>query len=126
VQVHRLHRKLLAAHCLGDAEMIANSSAPQVLSANRGELREFSRAAVRERFSALFKTVNYTAYRDIEMPVIDISASSDLGWIGVNVRASGSVVKTGAPFSDQWAWVMMVKKIDNVWMHAGNASSNLE
>ena len=126
VQVHRLHRKLLAAHCLGDAELIANLSAPRILSANRGDLQEFSRDAMRERFSALFETLNYTSYQDIEIPVIDISTSSDLGWIGVNVRASGSVIETGDSFSEQWAWVMMVKKIDNVWMHAGNASSNAE
>jgi hypothetical protein len=126
VQVYRLHRKLLAAHCLGDADMIANLSAPQVLSASRGELRQFSRDAMRERFTALFQALNYTEYHDIVMPVIDLSAGSDLGWIGVNVRANGAEVKTGTTFSDQWAWVMMVKKIDNVWVHAGNASSSAE
>lgn len=126
VQVYRLHRKLLAAHCLGDADMIANLSAPQVLSANRGVLRQISRDEIRERFSGLFQTVRYTEYHDIVMPVIDLAASSDFGWIGVNVRANGADVKTGTTFSDQWAWVMMAKKIDNVWLHAGNASSSVE
>jgi hypothetical protein len=126
VQVYRLHRKLLVAHCLGDAEMIANLSAPTVLSANRGELREFSRDAVRERFTALFEVLDYTAYEDVELPVIEIATSSDLGWIAANVRASGSVIETGAPFSNLWAWVMMVRKVDNVWVHAGNASSHAD
>lgn len=126
VQVHRLHRKLLAAHCLGDAEMIANLSTPQILSANRGELGEFSREATRERFFSLFKSIKYTAYEDLEMPIIAISAGSDLGWIAVNVRATGSQIETGASFSDQWAWVMLVRKVDNDWLHAGNASSRAE
>lgn len=126
VQVYRLHRKLLAAHCLGDAEMIATLSAPQSLSANRGELRQISKDAMREQFTALFQTVKYTEYHDVVMPIIELSASSDLGWIGVNVRTNGSELKTGTSFTSQWAWVMMVKKIDNVWVHAGNASSRAE
>jgi hypothetical protein len=81
---------------------------------------------MRERFSALFQTVNYAEYHDIVMPVIELSGSSDLGWIGVNVRANGAELKTGTAFSDQWAWVMIVKKIGNVWVHAGNASSSAE
>lgn len=126
VQVYRLHRKLLAAHCLGDADMIAELSAPQVLTASRGELRQISNDAMRERFTSLFQTVNYAEYHDIEMPIIDLSTDSELGWIGVNVRANGSEIKTGASFTNQWAWIMLAKKIDDVWVHAGNASNRAE
>ena len=126
VQVYRLHRKLLAAHCLGNADMMANLSAPLVLTANRGELRQVPNDTIRDRFAAVFQTVDYTEYHDIVLPAIDLSADSDIGWIGVNVRANGSEIETGASFTDQWAWIMMVKKIDNVWLHAGNASNRVE
>ena len=69
---------------------------------------------------------NYEEYHDLVVPVIKVSAASDLGWIGVNVRAIGSDKSTGTSFDDQWAWVMMVEKIDNIWVHAGNASNHLE
>lgn len=123
VQVYRLHRKLLAAHCLGDADMMAKLSAPEVTAANRGELRQSSNQALRERFAALFERLDYTAYYDLAPPVIETSESSDLGWILANVRAVGSDRKTGALFDDQWAWAMLVRKIDGVWLHAGNASN---
>jgi hypothetical protein len=126
VQVYRLHRKLLAAHCLGDADLMAKLSAPQLLVAGGGELREVSNEAMRERFAGLFEAVNYTEYVDIAMPVIELANSADLGWIAVSVRAGGSANETGAAFSDQWAWVMMVRKIDNEWVHAGNASNLAE
>lgn len=126
VQVYRLHRKLLAAHCLGDADMISSLSTPKVLTANRGELEITSRDSIRTRFSALFKSLNYTEYRDTIPPTIELSPDSDFGWIGARVRASGSVLETGEKFSDQWAWIMMVKKFDNVWLHAGNASNRKE
>ena len=123
VQVHRLHRMLLAAHCLGDADMMANLSTPQVLTANRGEIQHVENDAMRVRFSALFRALDYTEYHDIVSPSIDLSADGSLGWIGAKVQAKGSEIESGNAFSQQWAWVMMVKKVDNVWLHAGNASN---
>lgn len=125
VQVYRLHRKLLVAHCMGDADMMANLSAPNIIVASRGELLETSPAVTRERFTSVFQRVDYTEYHDLAMPVIEVSSSGDLGWIGVNVRAIGEVIESGESFDDQWAWVMMVRKIDDVWLHAGNASNSL-
>ena len=40
VQALRLHRKLLAAHCLGDAEMMASLSNETIISADRGQRTE--------------------------------------------------------------------------------------
>jgi hypothetical protein len=82
--------------------------------------------SIRDQFSALFQALDYTEYRDILPPTIELSPNSDFGWVGAKVRASGSAVDTGTAFNAQWAWVMMVKKIDNVWLHAGNASNRKE
>lgn len=123
VRVYRLHRKLLAAHCLGDAELMASLSAPDIVIANRGDLNNTTSNAMQERFTALFERLDYTAYLDIESPVIEVAESADLGWIAVNVRALGTDRKTGAAFDDQWAWIMMVKKVGGEWLNAGNASN---
>lgn len=121
--VYRLHRTLLAAHCLGDAALIADLSTGHVVSANNGRLAETPRAAVRERFASLFERLDYTAYHDLADPVIRLADSSDLGWIGVNVRAVGSDRRTGAAFDDRWAWLMIVRKVEGRWLHAANAAS---
>jgi hypothetical protein len=126
VQVYRLHRKLLAAHCLGDADMMADLSTPEVLTASRGKLIQITNEAIRERFKALFQSLDYAAYHDLVLPKIDLSENAKLGWIGVSVLAEGSEIETGASFSQQWAWIMMVKKIDDVWLHAGNASNRTD
>lgn len=123
VQVYRLHRRLLAAHCLGDADLMSELSAPEIVTASRGELQLTTNHSMRDRFTDLFQRSDYVEYHDIATPVIETSVASDLGWIGVNVRAVGSDKVTGASFDDQWAWLMIVKKIDNVWVHAGNASN---
>ncbi len=126
VQVYRLHRKLLAAHCLGDAELMAELSAPTTVVASRGDIVEPTRESMRERFTSVFERVNYESYVDLKPPIIRIADSGDIGWITVNVRARGSVHGSDASFDDQWAWIMLVEKIDGVWRHAGNASNHRE
>jgi hypothetical protein len=123
VQVYRLHRKLLAAHCLADARMMADLSAPEVLTASRGELQYISNQSMLDRFTALFEVLNYSAYHDLVPPSIELSADASLGWIGAGVRAEGTERASGAAFENQWAWVMMVRKVDGRWLHAGNASN---
>jgi len=126
LQIYRLHRKLLAAHCLGDADLIAELSAPENLIASRGDLLWASDIETRDQFRSVFQRVDYTEYHDIAMPVVEISQAADIGWIGVNVRAMGNDIATGTAFDDQWAWIMLVKKIDDVWVHAGNASNHVD
>ena len=123
VDVYRLHRKLLAAHCLGNSDMMADLSSPSVMSANNGSLTESAREEIRERFAGLFELVDYTGYHDLVEPRIEVSSAGDLGWIGVNVRAVGSVRETGATFDSEWAWIMVVQKDGDAWYHAGNASN---
>lgn len=123
VQVYRLHRKLLAAHCLGDAELMSDLSSEEIVSASNGELARAPNDSIRERFTALFERLDYSEYHDIATPIVEISESADLGWIGVNVRAVGSDRATGKSFDNQWAWLMVVRKVDGRWLHAGNASN---
>ena len=126
VDVLRLHRKLLAAHCLGDAELMARLSASSTKIASRGELHNVSRDEIRQQFSSLFERIDYTAYIDLKPPVVEIAAARDLGFVAVNVRARGKSIGSDQLFDDQWAWIMIVSKIDGEWRHAGNASNYRE
>jgi hypothetical protein len=126
VQIFRLHRKILAAHCLGDAKLMADLSAARIIVAGRGELTQVSNADILGRFTSVFERLDYTNYFDIVTPLIEVSDASDLGWIAANVRAIGADRETGESFDDQWAWVMMVKKVSGEWLHFGNASNRLQ
>lgn len=123
VDIYRLHRALLAAHCAGDFDRMADLSTESVVSANRGVLSTTNREAMRDRFRGVFEQVSYTAYTDLIDPVIEVSESGETGWIAVNVRAQGVNRSANEPFDDQWAWIMTVRKVDGQWLHAGNASN---
>jgi hypothetical protein len=121
-----VHRKLLAAHCLGDATLMSSLSTADIVIANRGEIVRTTDAEMRDRFTAAFKRFDYTGYRDIATPIIEISQAGDAGWIWVNVRAAGKDLVSGEAFDDQWAWLMLLKNVDGRWLHAGNASNLAE
>ncbi len=123
VRIYRVHRRQLAAHCAGDAAAIAGSSLDSTIVASRGELFRSGREEMQNRFEALFERVDYREYHDLVDPVVSVAASGDIGWIAVNVRAVGVVRATGEAFDDRWAWVMMMQKVDDRWLHAGNASN---
>lgn len=125
LRIYRLHRKLLAAHCLGDADLIAALSAEEILDVSGGELQRFSNGELHSMFESLFELLNYTEYHDIAMPHIEVSKSADLAWIGVNTQPVAFNKESGNSFSDQWAWVMLVKKIDGRWLHVGTSSSRV-
>ena len=126
VGVYRLHRNLLAAHCVGDAARMAALSAPDVISANRGEIASTSNAELEERFASLFAALDYTEYHDLSDPVVEVSGDGTVAWIAVSTRGKGTVRATEQPFDDQWAWIMTARKIDGRWLHSANASSRLE
>lgn len=124
LQIYRLHRKLLAAHCIGDAELIASLSAPAIYSVNRGRMEEATNAELKARFASLFEALDYSEYHDLTEPVIEVSGN--VGWIAVSTRAIGAEKNSGRTFKDQWAWIMTTRKIDGRWMHTANASNRLE
>ena len=121
LQIYRLHRKLLSAHCTGDAGMIAELSAPSVYSVNGGRMDTATNAELETRFSSLFDALVYTEYHDLSAPVIEVSG--DVGWIAVNTRAIGEEKSSGRTFDDTWAWIMTARKVDGQWLHTANASN---
>lgn len=123
VDIYRLHRRILAAHCLGDAEMMARLMTPEGIVANRGELFLSTRNELLSNITGLFERLDYRSYEDTAVPLVEVSPAGDFGWIGVKVRASGIEKTNGEPFRSEWAWILLARKIDGEWLGAGNASN---
>lgn len=123
VRVQRLHRRLLIAHCLGDAGMMADLTAKEAVVANKGEVTAMTPTDMRKRFESVFKALDYSAYLDLQAPRVNVAGSGDIAWLVANVRAVGAERAGGAPFSSQWAWVMLAKKQNGRWLNAGIAAN---
>ena len=121
VEIERLHRKLLIAHCLGDADMMGALTAPDAVVASRGSVFETQPEEMATRFVNVFERRKYSAYIDTALP--RIAAGGDVGWAAVQVNAQGMTPANGEAFDEHWAWVMMARKVDGKWLMAGNASN---
>jgi ketosteroid isomerase-like protein len=123
VQVHRVHRRALAAHCLGDAAALAQLTAPESIDIARGEVTTFTQAETQTRFSGVFERLNYTAYNDTAWPIIEVAESGDVAWLAAQVQAVGTERQSGEAFGARWAWLMLFRKIDGAWRSTGVGAS---
>lgn len=124
VDVYRLHRQLLTAHCLGDAKMMAELTAPIATIVSGGGVFEANPEATMKAFTGTFSRRNYASYTDLQHPRIEVSESGDIGWAAVQVNTTGKLSSSDGIFDETWAWMMMAKKIDGKWLMTGNASNS--
>lgn len=125
-ELRALHQKVLRAHREGKVELLMEDEAPDYVVANRGEITRPSLAERRSRFGAYFGTTAFSEYRDLVDPVITASADGTLGWVVVQVTATG--VQTSAdgaqePLQFVSAWIELYQKRAGRWWRTGNVSN---
>lgn len=123
IAIYRAHRRMLAAHCAGDARLLADLSGPAVVVVSRGSVYHTTAEAMQAQFAGLFERLDYTAYTDLSPPHIQIADDGHSAWMAVQVRAEGRERRGGRKFDDQWAWIMQFEKSDDGWRHVANASN---
>lgn len=82
-----LHETTRRAHLLGDAALIAATSADRLLLADNGAVRIQSKAQLAQFFTGYFKRVRYRQWRDASSPVVAISPDGQMAWMAVEVEA---------------------------------------
>lgn len=123
VQIYRAHRRMLAAHCAGDAAALAAAgSAPIELDVSADGVRTTTNSALQSRFERVFGSRDYQEYHDDAWPIIEVSDDGAMGWAAVTTRAVGVDRQSGERFEDRWIWVELMRKIDGAWRRAGIVS----
>jgi hypothetical protein len=92
-----------------------------------GKVQVKSRDDVRKQFTDYFRGTEFSAWDDLEPPIIHISPDGQMGWMIVRVRiaytktdASGAKSKEDAVM----AWMSVYEKRDGKWLYAANASTS--
>jgi ketosteroid isomerase-like protein len=123
VQIHRLHRRALAAHCEGDAAALAALTAPDSIDISRGAINAVTPAGMQTRFASVFEQLDYTGYSDSAWPIIEVADSGDVAWLAARVQAMGVERTSGSAFDNHWSWVMVLRKVDGAWRSSGIAAT---
>jgi hypothetical protein len=121
-----LHRGAIDAHLTSDVARLAAGEFDRSTVARRGELVETTREALVERLGPYLRSIRFTRYEDVRVPVIAVSNDGSLGWLACEIEAEGQEVgprSQGARVAYAFSWVETAIKRDGRWLRNGNASS---
>src|SRR5262249_12296928 len=86
-QVLALHEQARKAHLQGDAALLADSVADQLVSVQAGEGETLSRDELRRQFEDRFRKVKYSLWEDVLPPSIHVSSDDKMAWMVIQIHA---------------------------------------
>ena len=113
-----LHKEERRAHFEHDVNFFLAHVAPQLLDVRDGRVNRMSRDDVREKFAEYFKTAKFSAWDDMEPPIVRVSADGTMGWMIVRVRiAYTENEKAGETTNENTvgAWMSAYEKQNGIW-----------
>ena len=123
-ELRAMHAAVIARHLDGDVDAWMATESESVIVGSRGELTTSGpeRAARRREYLG---STHFDVYRDMVEPVVRVSDDCSLGWVMVQVEASGaqSHGNLRMPFAFQSAWIELYERRDGAWLGVGNVSN---
>ena len=121
-----LHRGAIDAHVTSDVDRLAAGEFDRSTVSRRGELVETTRDALVARLGPYLRSIRFTRYDDVRVPVIAVSNDGSLGWLACEIEAEGQEVTPqgqGARVAYAFSWIETAIKRNGRWLRNGNASS---
>lgn len=125
-QLLALHEEVMRAHRESDVALLLRAEEDEYIIANRGEITRPDRKERRARLGPYLKQTRFSAYRDKVPPIVRVSADGTLGWVIVQVEASGrQTTSKGTVESLEFvsAWIELYEKKAGRWLRVGNVSN---
>ncbi len=121
-----LHARAIRAHQEGSIDLLLEDEAEDYVLVSRGEVSRPTLADRRRMLGPYLQSATFQEYRDIEPPVVKVSADGQLGWVIATVRVRGSraLPEGGIRVLDfTSAWIELYEKRDGRWLRTGNVSN---
>lgn len=125
-QLRALHEKVIQAHLKNDVELLLEDEAADYVVAGRGEVTRPTLAERRARLGPYLQRTTFHEYRDLQEPIVKVSQDGAMGFVVVQVRASGTQVDgKGGTHSLLFtsAWIELYEKREGRWYRTGNVSN---
>jgi Domain of unknown function (DUF4440) len=121
-----LHQNDRRAHFAHDVEALLASHSPEFISVRDGNIRRRSQDELRKRFTEYFRGAEFTAWDDLEPPIVHVSPDGQMGWMIVRVKISISRSDaTGKRTSENvvMAWMSAYEKHEGQWQHIASVTT---
>jgi hypothetical protein len=121
--MHAADRK---AHFEHDVDALLATLPLEFTQVRDGKIERFSQAEMRQRFTEYFRGAEFTAWDDLEAPIVHVSPDGKMGWMAVRARVSinrtdGSGKKVTA--DTIVSWLSTYEKHHGKWQHVANATT---
>ncbi len=122
-----VHQAARRAHFHRDMDSIVSGMGPEFTTVHAGKIKKMSREDVRKQFTEYFRGAEFSAWDDLEPPIIQVSPDGQMGWMIVRVRiAYTKTDAAGAKSSEDtvMAWMSAYEKRDGKWLLVANATTS--
>lgn len=122
-----VHQAVRRAHFNRDANFIVAGIGPEFTMVREGDIRVMSREDVCKQFTEYFRGAEFSAWDDLEPPIIRVSPGGKMGWMIVRVRIAYTKTDAGGATSKEdtvMAWMSAYEKHDGKWLLVANATTS--
>src|SRR6202035_751726 len=121
-----LHQADRRAHFHHDVNALLATVPAEFIYVRDGKIQRQTKEDLRKRFSEYFQGAEFSAWDDLEPPIIHASPDGQMGWMVVRVKIAYS--KTDAagkktPEQSVIAWMSVYEKHEGNWVHMANSST---
>jgi hypothetical protein len=123
-----LHQADRRAHFARDVNALVAALPPEFkfTFVRDGRIETQSRDNLRHRFTEYFLGAEFSAWDDLEPPIVHVSPDGRMGWMIVRVKiAYTKTDATGAKSKEEtvMAWMSAYEKRDGKWLHVANVTT---
>jgi hypothetical protein len=122
-----VHQAARRAHFNRDVDFIVAGMGEEFTTVHEGNIRVMSREDVRKQFTEYFRGAEFSAWDDVEPPIIRISPDGKTGWMIVRVRIAYTKANADGARSKEdtvMAWMSAYEKHDGKWLLVANATTS--
>jgi len=126
VELLALHQNDRRAHFARDVETLLATIPPEFISVRDGDIRRQSQDELRKRFTEYFRGVEFTAWDDLEPPIVHVSSDGHMGWMIVRVKISINRSDAAGKQTTEntvMAWMSAYEKHEGKWQHIANVTT---
>jgi hypothetical protein len=121
-----LHQADRRAHFARDVDALLSAAPGEFIYVRDGEIQTQTKDASRKRFIEYFQGAEFTAWDDLEPPIVHVSPDGRMGWMIVRVKIAYTKTDAGGKKASEetvCAWMSAYEKSEGKWVHVANAST---
>lgn len=121
-----LHQADRRAHFAHDINALVGSLPPELIYVRDGKIEKQTKDALRKRFTEYFARAEFSAWDDLEPPIISVSPDGQMGWMIVRMKLAYTETDAAGkktPVETVMAWMSAYEKRDGHWLQVANTTT---